>query len=102
MTCLSGYNSPPIKLPFRTLTIVSDLFNLCFELSLIRWLADNGQVDDPRELAEGLFAIPRDFRTSDLKLTYRHRCSDPAARVISFQPRSSTYRTTTSLIPFAV
>ena len=82
-----GLKFEPIKLSWRTLTTINDLFQLCFELSFIMWLAVNDQTDNPRELALGLFDIPSDFRTEDLRLRYEYRCSDKLGRVITFLPR---------------
>jgi len=87
-----GLQFSPVDLGWRQLGTTEDLFQLLFELSLVRWLELNGLEVNTQEL----FAIPDDFRSSELRLHYTYRCSDPLTRIVSFRPLQLSLQNYTS------
>jgi len=82
-----GLHFTSISLDWRHLETEEDLFHLCFELSMSKWLSLSG-LGDEDEMALTYFGIPLNFSTDDVypHLEYRDICSDPLTGVISFQP----------------
>lgn len=89
-----GLYFTPLALAWRHLETEEDLFQLCFELSMSKWLALSG-LGDEDEIAQTYFGIPLSFSTDDIYpyLEYHGICSDPLTGVISFQPNLMSLET---------